>query len=176
MFGKRDSNIGRFTRVESWLGRGGQPTEMGYRMLAHYGFRTIVNLRRRKDKLPKDLRDRFEMVHIPVKNHGLPSDEQALDWLHLCAAAANHPIFVHCEAGKGRTSTFMGLVRIAQGYRIDEILTEGIHVYDFPQSESKQIAFLRSFHERVMRGDVVVPAIISEPLNSALTAAATTAV
>lgn len=165
---KKDSNIGRYTRVESWLARGGQPAKAGYKMLAHYGFKTIVNLRRSEEHVPKELLDVFRVVHIPVKNHGTPTIEQALQWLALCADASNHPIFVHCQKGEGRTSTFLGLVRIAQGYPIDEIINEGIYVYDFPESERDQIAFLRDFSRMVQCGEVQIPRLMSEPKNSAI--------
>jgi protein tyrosine phosphatase (PTP) superfamily phosphohydrolase (DUF442 family) len=165
---KKKSNIGRYTRLESWLGRGGQPTKDGYKMLAHYGFKTIVNLRRSEEHVPKELAGTFNLVHIPVKNHGTPKIEQVLQWLELCANPANHPIFVHCQKGEGRTSTFLGLVRIAQGYPIDEIINEGIYVYDFPESEHGQIAFLRDFSRMVQCGEVEIPRLMSEAKNSAI--------
>ena len=173
---KRNVNIGRYTRVESWLARGGHPTEDGYKMLAHYGFKTIVNLRRSGERIPRAFEQSFTQVHIPVKNHGRPSIEQALQWLNLCADVSNHPVFVHCEKGEGRTSTFMGLVRIAQGYPIDEIITEGIDVFDFPQTERDQIAFLREFNDLVQCGQVKIPRLPTESRNSPiLTVAATSA-
>ena len=170
---KSDSNIGRYTRVESWLARGGHPTKNGYKLLAHYGFKTIVNLRRSEERVPKEFATTFRLVHIPVKNHGTPNVEQALQWLKLCADPSHHPIFVHCQKGEGRTSTFLGLVRIAQGYPIDEIINEGIYVFDFPETEHGQIAFLRDFSRMVQCGEVEIPRLIAEPKNSAILTAAT---
>lgn len=154
---QKKTPIRRFTRVESWLARGGQPDADGFKMLALYGFKTIVTLRRKADRLPKDLEGVLTLVQIPVKNHKPPAVEQAMQWLELCADPANHPIFEHCEKGEGRTSTFLGLVRIAQGWEIDRIINEGIHIFDFPETERSQIAFLRDFSARVTRGEVLIP-------------------
>ena len=168
MFWKKKSNIGHYTRVEEWLGRGGQPAKDGFKMLAHYGFRTIVNLRQREEAIPGEFAQAFRFVHIPVKNHHAPSVDQALEWLALCADAGNHPIFVHCEEGEGRTSTFIGLVRIAQGYAIDEIINEGTYVFDFPESEKEQIAFLREFSAMAQSGAIQIPRLPARRKDSPL--------
>ena len=151
--------IPNYTRLSNWLARGGQPEADGYRFLAKSGFRTIVNLRRSHDRLPEDVGEQLRIVHIPVRNHHAPLLEQALHWLALCADEQAHPIYFHCHAGVGRTSTFYALVRLAQGDAIDGVLAEEIHVYELPRSEHRQIEFLRDFAAKMRRGEVRVPAL-----------------
>jgi protein tyrosine phosphatase (PTP) superfamily phosphohydrolase (DUF442 family) len=151
--------IPNYTRISDWLARGAQPDADGYRMLAGYGFRTIVNLREREDRLPEDLRTQLRVVHIPVRNHHVPELAQAMHWLALCADSHAHPVYFHCHEGVGRTSTFYGLLRLAQGDPIDGVLEEEIHIYEFPQSEHRQIEFLRDFAAKMARGEIAVPEI-----------------
>jgi tyrosine-protein phosphatase SIW14 len=161
MFGGKPP-IADFTRLSSWLARGGQPTSKGYRLLAELGFKTVVDLRLRSRKPPPDSADRLRTVRIPVRNHRPPQTSQAIQWLALCADSSTHPIFVHCKKGEGRTATFAALVRIAQGWPIDRVLNEQIHTYAFPESAHSQIAFLRDFHARVAAGEIAVPWIEPE--------------
>ncbi|GAC1359284.1 MAG: hypothetical protein NVSMB31_19640 [Vulcanimicrobiaceae bacterium] len=126
-------------------------------MLAGYGFKTVVNLRNKPDRLPKSLAGSLALVNIAMGNHHPPEVAQAVQWIELCANASLHPIFVHCKKGEGRTSTFLGLVRIAQGWEIDRVINEGIHIFDFPETEHSQIQFLRDFHEKVRSGEVRIP-------------------
>lgn len=151
--------IPNYTRIAPWLARGGQPDDDGFRFLAKSGFRTVVNLRRSHDRLPEDVKDQLRVVHIPVRNHHAPDHEQAVHWLALCADAQTHPLYFHCHEGVGRTSTFFGLLRLAQGDPIDRVLAEEIHVYEFPRSEHRQKDFLREFSAQLERGEIAVPQI-----------------
>ena len=163
--------IPNFTRAESWIARGGPPSHDGFEMLAKFGFRTIVNLRELHHYgIPEEFAGQLRVVNIPVKNHSAPTIEQALQWLELCADPSARPVYVHCHHGRGRTSTFMGLVRLAQGWNVDRTLTEEIQVYEFPD-EPAQVAFLRDFSERMRKGEIATPRV---PNESGVTPDATT--
>jgi protein-tyrosine phosphatase len=98
-------------------------------------------------------------VHIPIKNNFAPSFEQAMRWLAICKASQFvRRLLVHCSVGEGRTSTFCALVRIAQGMRLDDAITEQRTFGFQPNGEHKQQAvFLAEFYSSVMSGVVEIP-------------------
>lgn len=141
------TQIDRFGWIEKWLARGARPGPLGYTWLRESGFRTIVNLRseasgRSSGHHSYDL----EHIHIPVTNCCAPNQAQAIQWLDLCSCLYMRPIFVHCNAGEGRTSTFCALVRIAQGWPVAEAINEQIPFGFDPNGGSRnQAQFLREF-------------------------------
>jgi protein tyrosine/serine phosphatase len=144
--------IENFGWPEPWLGRGAEPKPAGYRWLADAGFRTVVNLR--SCSLTQSVRNaapELEPIHLPVKNNVAPTEEQVLQWLDICSSPYMCPVFVHCHAGEGRTSTFCALVRIAQGWPLDNAIVEQVAFGFDPDGENKeQMRFLREFaHTRV---------------------------
>jgi protein tyrosine/serine phosphatase len=118
-------DINGFAWLEPWLARGAQPTPQGYRWLEDHGFKVVVNLRTH-DETPsvKKFAHGLVPIEIPVINNQAPSDEQVIQWLELCASRYMRPVFVHCNLGEGRTSAFCALVRLAQGWPLDEAIAE----------------------------------------------------
>ena len=150
--------LSAFGQMESWLWRGGQPARLGYEWLSHRGARVIVNLRRREE--PPDMAKYapdLEPVHIPVKNHRAPSDEQIRQWLFLCRHRSDRDIvFIHCDKGIGRASTFAAAVRLAQGWSAEHAIQEQ-QGYGFPDSERAQHKYLFDLHRRIQSGAISVP-------------------
>jgi protein tyrosine/serine phosphatase len=142
--------IRNFAWIELWLARGAEPKLAGYRWLADNEFKTVVNLR--SPDLAQTVRNtsaNLEPIHIPVKNNLAPSDEQALRLLQLCSLRPMRRIFVHCNAGEGRTSTFCALIRIAQGRPLDSAIAEQLMFGFDPDGEHKEQAqFLQRFMQR----------------------------
>src|ERR1700680_431896 len=142
--------IDNFAWIEPWLARGAEPKHAGYKWLADMAFKTVVNLR--SHDVAQSVRNasvNLETLNIPVKNNKAPEDEQALQWLQICSSRPMRPIFVHCNAGEGRTSTFCALVRIAQGWPLDSAIAEQL-IFGFdPDGEHKEQArFLKKFEQR----------------------------
>lgn len=80
-------------------------------------------------------------------------------WLQICQA--NHRrkrMYVHCDAGAGRTSTFCVLLRIAQGVALEKAFAEEEHFGFKPQSEHKmQAQYLADFVRKVQNNELSVP-------------------
>lgn len=153
-------HIAEFARVEPWLFRGDQPDAEGYRWLLNHGVSTVVNLRMHNiDKQVSDATDGLRSVHIPVPNDYAPSEKQALMWLALCHdRKSTDRIFVHCRGGKGRTSAFCALVRIAQGWDVEAAINEQRNFGFEPDREHKvQAEFLEEFAARVRAGSLAIP-------------------
>ena len=142
--------IDNFAWIEPWLARGAEPKPAGYKWLADMAFKTVVNLR--SHGVAQSVRNasaNLEPINIPVKNNRAPEDEQAFQWLQICSSRPMRPIFVHCNAGEGRTSTFCALVRIAQDWPLDSAIAEQL-IFGFdPDGEHKEQArFLKNFKQR----------------------------
>lgn len=149
-----------FAWVEPWLWRGGQPTTSGFRWLDGRGVKLVVNLRlHHEEHLLKQISGDLQPIHIAVKDRCPPTDEQALEWLALCDAnKPSRPIFVHCKLGRGRTSLFCALVRIAQGWNIEDVIDEQRRLGFEPETKHQAEArFLRDFAGRVGAGILEVP-------------------
>lgn len=151
-----------FGWVSSWLARGADPNPAGFRWATQTaGIRTIVNLRA-EDNTEADLAPAldFRPIQIPVIDNAPPTQEQALQFLALCADEANYPVFVHCQSGHGRTSTFCILVRLAQGWRLDDAIEESVRRHGFqPEKDRGQVAFVTGMQARAAAGEITLPAL-----------------
>lgn len=114
------------------LYRGGQPDSSALgTMRARYHIRTIVNLRGRDHKAGWYVEEeRFcgayglKLVSIPMANPDqVRGSLGAL--LEVMSDPANHPVFVHCEAGSARVGAAVAAYRIAvQGWSLQDALAE----------------------------------------------------
>ncbi|MGA2265378.1 MAG: dual specificity protein phosphatase family protein [Phycisphaerae bacterium] len=114
------------------LYRGSQPdAEALEYIISRYKIRTVVNLRgasSQKDwwQVERGVCQKYgvRMVDVSLSNF------QAAVWglkqfLAVTADAANHPIYVHCEAGSARTGYVIAAYRIAvQGWSYDQAIKE----------------------------------------------------
>lgn len=143
----QSKEIDNFAWLEPWLARGAQPSHRGYAWLAERGFKVVVNLRTHDEsKSVQKFAHVLAPIHIPVENNRAPSDQQALQWLELCASPYMRPLLVHCNLGEGRTSLFCALVRIAQGWPLDEAIAEQQEFGFDPDGEHREQArFLEAF-------------------------------
>ena len=145
-------DLGNFGWVEPYLARGADPNPAGFAWLTRTaGIASIVNLRAEDNTeayLAQPLG--FAPVHLPVTDNRAPSPEQADAWLAFVADPANHPVFIHCQSGHGRTSTFCILFRVTQqGWKLDDAIEESVQRYAFDTAKDReQVAFLDAYLRR----------------------------
>jgi protein tyrosine/serine phosphatase len=153
-------DLANFGWLESWVARGAEPNPTGFRWLKDAGFVTVVNLRA-EDNTESLLTAALGLACqcIAVADNTAPSDAQTMQWLELCAEEGRRPVFVHCESGHGRTSTFCVLLRLAQGWNLEDAIVEQIRFGFKPEHEVAQIAYLHDVHHRLKRRELTLPAI-----------------
>lgn len=152
-------DVPNFGWLEVWLARGAEPTPAGFKWLHDAGIKTVVNLRAEDDtESALDATLGLARVQVEVADNTAPTLQQALDWLTLCATAANRPIFVHCQSGHGRTSTFCILVRLAQGTDLDDAIREQQKLYGFnPDHDPAQVTFLKGVRDLAVTHSLELP-------------------
>lgn len=139
------AEIPNFQVVHGSYWRGGQPDQEGLYWLRDQGVRTQIDLRE-EDRgnawcPPSDYP--LKVTSIAVKDFGNPTFEQVEEFLQQVNNPENHPVFVHCKAGVGRTGVMTACWRISQGMSAQQALDlESIHS---PYGSLKQEAFVREF-------------------------------
>lgn len=114
---KPPEDLLRFSEVvPGHIYRGAQPTDQGFKDLAKYNIKTVINLREEADVIAheKPLVESLGMnfISVPLSGFFRPSDknissiEQALNNPDL------QPIFIHCQHGQDRTGLAIGLFRV----------------------------------------------------------------
>jgi protein tyrosine/serine phosphatase len=107
--------IPRFLKVAPGIYRGGSPGEEGVAFLKKKGFKTVITFEGRKKvvKAEKEAVEKAGMrfVESPITLFNLPDDDRIDDLLQIIANPKNHPVFVHCRAGRDRTGLMIALYR-----------------------------------------------------------------
>jgi protein tyrosine/serine phosphatase len=111
------AQLTRFAQVDGRLYRGGQPTPSQIQLLYDLGVRTVISLRpeERDGAAEEEAARRLGMRFIrrPFSALSAPDDgllHQIVD--ELRAAASDGPVYVHCHAGRDRTSLIVALYRV----------------------------------------------------------------
>jgi protein tyrosine phosphatase (PTP) superfamily phosphohydrolase (DUF442 family) len=102
--------------VDDHLWRGGAPSAAGYGSLLANGVSTIVDLRASTtfEELESVRALGFSVVHLPVNDGEAPSSA-SIDQLMAVVAASPGKVFVHCQAGVGRTGSVVAAYEVRTG-------------------------------------------------------------
>lgn len=102
--------------VDERLWRGGAPSAAGYDWLAERGVTTIVDLRAAAsdEELAAPERLGFDVVHLPVEDGQTPSDELVHELISV-VEGSDGVVFVHCQAGVGRTGSVAAAYQVWTG-------------------------------------------------------------
>lgn len=92
------------------------------------------------------------ITYIPVIDNTPPKTEQMVEFLNLTLDPKNQPVYVHCEAGKGRTGIAVACYRMAiNGWEIEKALAEA---KQFGMGMPSQEKFLREFYQDIKDGKI----------------------
>jgi protein-tyrosine phosphatase len=102
--------------VDDKVWRGGAPSEAGYEFLLANGVTTVVDLRAGTsfEELESVRALGFSVVHLPV-NDGEAPPEASIDKLMEVVAASSGKVFIHCQAGVGRTGSVVAAYEVRTG-------------------------------------------------------------
>ncbi len=146
----RGSPIETFTGVESFarisddLWRGGAPSVDGYQELASAGVVAIVDLRAEADPMTSFNRAAgagIEWTHIPIRDGQTPTAAQLAEITKVISGSPG-PVFIHCQAGVGRTGSVVAALQVARGHSTGGQLVEALRFG--PLSLEQQVFILRA--------------------------------
>jgi protein-tyrosine phosphatase len=117
-------------RVSPILWRGSRLDSLDkYRALKRDGVRLIVNLCAEPNKIADDAEEckqfGFKYARIRIIDNTAPTIKQVREFIRLVKDVSNQPVFVHCEAGRGRTGVMVACYRIAvENWNVDDAIVE----------------------------------------------------
>jgi len=101
--------VGNFHQVNPQVFRGAQPTDEGFKNLAHLGVATVIDLREPGDRSDREARvvksAGMRYVSVPMKGLSAPAPADVEKVLTLLNDPSAGPVFVHCRRGADRTGT-----------------------------------------------------------------------
>lgn len=83
----------------------------------------------------------IQVVTFAVPDHHIPTLEEANQFIELIKQNTN--ILFHCEHGRGRTSLFCVLARLALGWTLEAALAEEKDEYGYEFQHPCQLEFLK---------------------------------
>lgn len=168
----RGSPIESFAGIESFapvtgsIWRGAAPNPEGYVALADSGVSTVVDLRAESNatsarRLTADAG--MQWVHVPIRDGQTPTATQLAQVVEVIDEAPG-PVFIHCQAGVGRTGSVVAALQVGEGHSPSGELIEALRFG--PLSLEQQVFILRSGTDRSVVASLPITAasrIIDSP-------------
>jgi protein tyrosine/serine phosphatase len=115
------------------ISRSGQPLLSEFHWLKNNGWKSVVDLR--VDGEYKEVSDdrkiigfnslKFNFLSLPIKDGGIPTFQQAQQFLQFVTDPKNQPVEIHCRGGYGRTGTLIALYRYTvDGWTMPQAIAE----------------------------------------------------
>lgn len=125
----RREDLGHFFKVDEQVYRGQQPSDKGFAQLKEMGVKHVVYLHFNKKQAAHEKAVveglGMKFTHIPMSWILPPKQAQIDTWLKVALDPAEGPVFVHCQHGRDRTGTMVGIYRIAHdGWKFDRAYAE----------------------------------------------------
>jgi hypothetical protein len=120
-------------------------SDQGWIWLRKQGVRSIVTFRTENDI---DYRKfGFERVmYVPLSGSVMPTEEKATEYLKFVQNPANHPVHIHCSAGRDRTGMKAALARYSiDGWTLTKALDEARQYRDGKDLSPKRVVWLRAW-------------------------------
>jgi protein-tyrosine phosphatase len=141
-------------QVSKQMRRGSRPSVSDVIELKNQGYKSIISLT--AEKLPRERETAMSLgmnhVYIPIIDNTTPTLPQMKQFLDLVTKPQNQPVYVHCEAGKGRTGMAVAVTRMAVdrwplGKAMAEAQSYGLKL-------RSQKSFIRQFAKALEAGQI----------------------
>src|SRR5579862_5710529 len=108
--------IKNFDEVDAHVYRGAQPTDDGFRYLAHLGVKVIIDLRETDGRSQAEQRvvtaAGMKYVNVPMTGLTPPTEAEITRILGILEDSNSGPVFVHCRRGADRTGAVIAAYHI----------------------------------------------------------------
>ncbi len=131
-------------KVSGVLTRGSNVSASEMERLRRDGFRCIVSLNLEGDDDAEHAPQvGLKALSVPVLDQWHPTMAQVKQFLNAVTTGENHPTYVHCAGGDGRTSVFVACYRLAvEHWALNEALIEA---NSFGRLSDEQRDFIEHF-------------------------------